>query len=92
MIDFRPRLNYTGLFKKRPNDILGLAFAHCSINNTVKNIYGYLGHESVFEFTYLARLSPHIEIQPDIQYVVHPGAVYNVKNSLAGMLVFYLNF
>ena len=38
--------------------------------------------EYVFEFTYRALISPHLSVQPDVQYVLHPGTDPALGNAL----------
>ena len=33
-----------------------------------------LDHEQILELTYSAQLTPWLSIQPDVQYIIHPGA------------------
>ncbi|MCD6707371.1 MAG: carbohydrate porin [Thiobacillus sp.] len=38
-------------------------------------------HESVWEATYRARMAPWLSVQPNIQYVINPGADARIKNA-----------
>ena len=38
-------------------------------------------HESVWEATYRAHMTPWLSVQPNIQYVINPGADAQIKNS-----------
>jgi porin len=86
-------LTWTGLFDARPKDKLGFGVgiaragdpfqqAQLAQGNTV---YAY---ETSFELTYRAVLTDWLTVQPDIQYIVHPGFDGSVKNDL----VFGLHF
>ena len=38
-------------------------------------------HESVWEATYRAHMAPWLSVQPNIQYVINPGADAQIKNA-----------
>jgi porin len=57
-------LSEQGLFAGRPRDTLALAAAHAQLSD---------GSESVLELTYRAPVTPHLTLQPDLQYVVQRG-------------------
>jgi porin len=77
-------LNFMALWDGRPDDNFGIAasFAHLSPNvrqldadeafftNTRLPLRNY---ELVFELTYQAQLVPGWTVQPDFQYIFHPG-------------------
>lgn len=78
---------YKGPFEGRDDDIFGAAFAYvrtgrsyreCNLQNGIANN----NFELALEVTYSYQVLPWIALQPDIQYVVHPGAVDNINNSL----------
>ena len=80
-------LVWTGLLSWRPEDKLGLAFCYGEVSQsyrTLGNQQGILGpsFESVAELTYSIRLSPGIALQPDLQYVLHPGGTRQYGNTL----------
>ncbi len=73
-----------GVLPSRPNDLFGIAaaFARISPNVAASDIdrnadTGVAGpvrdYEAVLELTYQARIVPGLAIQPDVQYIVHPG-------------------
>lgn len=57
-------LSYKGPFERRPQDTLALGVAHAETSG---------GAESVLELSYLVPLTPHLRLQPDLQYVVQRG-------------------
>jgi porin len=57
-------LSYKGLFTRRPQDVLALGAAHAELQG---------GSESLLELSYLAPVTPHLALQPDLQYVVQRG-------------------
>jgi len=40
------------------------------------------GHETVFEAPYKITLTPWWSLQPDVQYVLHPGGSTEIPNAL----------
>lgn len=79
--------NYTGLFKKRANDQLGIAVAYAGIDkNTV-------GSETAIELTYKLEINKNIYLRPDIQYIINPaGTATKLDNALVGFLRFGVEF
>lgn len=80
-------LVFTGLLAARPEDKLGMAFCYGSVSpayRTLGNQQGVPGasFESVAELTYSIRLAPSIALQPDLQYVLHPGGTRQYGNAL----------
>lgn len=74
-------LNYRGLIPGRDSDDIGIAVASAFINNELSTTSAREDHETTIEATYSAQINDHIRIQPDIQYIVNPGAVAGVKNA-----------
>jgi len=87
-------LNYTGLFPKRPSDVMGLAVAHASINNSLleKNPKNYETYETAIEFTYKYKAFNSLTIQPNIQYIIHPGMKSSYNNAFVGMIRVQWNY
>lgn len=80
-------LVYTGLLPMRPEDKLGLAFCYGEVSQSYRSLGNSQGipgpsFESVVELTYSLRLTPCIALQPDIQYVLHPGGSRQNGNAL----------
>jgi porin len=80
-------LAWTGLSDGRPKDKLGFGIgvvraggpfqlAQLAEGNAVH------GYETSFELTYRAVLSDWLTVQPNIQYIVHPGFDRAIKNDL----------
>ena len=68
-------LVYKGLFPGRDEDTIGLGFAHLHISDDFARATDpRLDHEQILELTYSAQLTPWLSIQPDVQYIIHPGA------------------
>jgi porin len=78
---------YTGLIPGRRQDKTGVAFCYEQVSSgymTLGNAQGIPGpsFEAVIEFTHSIRLTPAIALQPDIQYVLHPGGSRQNGNAL----------
>jgi porin len=79
-------LNYSGIIPGKPGDQAGLAVAHASVNNRLlETARGYYRHcETVLEFTYKYPVGNNLVLQPDIQYIIHPGMKTQLNNAWAG--------
>jgi porin len=80
-------LVYTGLIPTRDADRIGISFAYADISSYLKNKAVEAGacgasFEAVAELTYSIRLAPAIAIQPDLQYILHPGGTCDYGNAL----------
>jgi porin len=78
-------LNWKGPFAGRSHDTAGIALTYAGIGATARGFsqdvvfYSGLGTpyaqgEPIIEATYRARLTPWLKVQPDLQYVINPGA------------------
>jgi len=87
-------LNYKGLFPKRASDVMGLAVAHASINNSLlkNNHKNYETCETAIEFTYKYKALNSLTIQPNIQYIINPGMKSNYNNAFVGMIRIQWNY
>jgi porin len=80
-------LVYTGLLPCRKADRLGLAFAYGQVSPGYRTLAGQqeipgASFEAVTELTYSIQLTPAITLQPDLQYVLHPGGTQQYGNAL----------
>jgi porin len=77
-------VTYKGLLPSRGDDVLGVAVAYAGIGGAARGLDGdanrFLGgnrpirdFESVLEITYKAQLAPWWSVQPDLQFIFHPG-------------------
>jgi porin len=82
-------LTFRGPFAWRPDDVVGLAFAYGHISPAAaaddRALAAQLGvpipirdYEAAIEFTYRYEIAEDWAIQPDIQYIFHPGS--NIAN------------
>jgi porin len=60
---------YKGLVPHRDDDITGIGMAKATFSPYLE---GY-GAETAIEFFHKIHVSPYINIQPDIQFIAHPG-------------------
>ena len=72
-------LTFTGMIGSRPNDLIGIGFAHAGISDdaSARQITDgervILDHEALLEVSYMAQIAPGLTIQPDFQYIWSPG-------------------
>ncbi len=87
-------LNYTGLFPGRDSDMIGLAMAHASANNLLQQHSPEFNKscETAIELIYKYNLSKGLIIQPNFQYIIHPGMRTGLNNAFVGMLRFQWNY
>jgi porin len=90
-------LTITGLFPGRPNDEAGISAAiarngsHYVAANQQDNV-PVRGAETAIELTYLAQVASRFAVQPDAQYVIHPGTNPRVANATVVQLRFAITF
>ena len=86
-------LNMHGPFKKQIHDNMGCGIAFMKIGNDFKAIYTEsLQAETAIEFTYQFFVGPNYFFQPNLQYLIHPGAIKGIDNAWVGTLRFSLSF
>lgn len=73
-------------FPGRAQDELGLAVAAARIGSHYARARSTAGiptaAETTVELTYLVRLGSWLAVQPDVQYVIHPGGTRATRNAL----------
>ncbi|UHQ19399.1 carbohydrate porin [Lysobacter sp. KIS68-7] len=99
---FTVGLSARGLFDARPRDALSVGFATGRFSDELRRaqqvgrLPGPLdgqGHEDVAEFTYRLDIQEGaVFVQPDLQYVLHPGGTDEVKNALVWGVQVGINF
>jgi porin len=73
---------YEGVFSGRDNDIAGFGFAYGRLSSALAD----KDYEIGFEGTYIFQVTPWLGIQPDVQFIVHPGGSGDIHNAfVAGM-------
>lgn len=71
---------------KRESDVFGFGVAHAEFRKGKKP-------ETTLELTYKATLGENLYLQPDFQYIIHPGGTGDaLKNASVASLRFGLNF
>jgi porin len=81
----------------RPKDRFGLGYARIAqsddyIQSVVAGGGDTLSSESAFEFSYRYELIPGVALQPDVQYVMHPGMNPALNNAVTSSMRVELNF
>ena len=81
-------VTHDGLFAARPDDKIGLAFAYAGISDKARAASALDGlplksGELAFELTYAAQITPALALQPDLQYIIHPGGDSSLGDALA---------
>ena len=85
-------LVYTGLVPGRDADITGLAIGYAGIGKDYINANpGSKKHETIIELAYNATFNDNIFIQPDIQYIIHPG-IGDLNNAFVGIFRYGIIF
>ncbi len=88
-------VNVKGLIDGRPDDVLGLGGSFIGLSGFAsgadRDANSYSGttapvrdYESEIEVTYQAPLTPWLSVQPDFQYVMHPGGTIANPNIATG--------
>ncbi len=80
-------LTYRGIFQSEARDTLALGVAWLDISPRVAAAQRTLGshaqdYETAVELTYQRALTPWCSIQPDLQYIIHPGGSSELGNAL----------
>ena len=76
-------LNYVGPIKGRDHDQLGIAVAAAFASDRYRDAVPSERSEVAFELTYRAGIAEWLSVQPNIQYVVDPGANLSLRNAFA---------
>jgi porin len=84
-----------GPISARPDDRFGIALASGLAGTPYRDYLGSIDavprrHETAWEITYQARITDHLVIQPDLQYVQNPSASGTVDNAWVVGLRFQL--
>jgi porin len=79
-------LTFTAPFPARAQDELGLAVAAARNGSRYERAQMAAGvptaGETTLELTYLAQLGSWLSVQPDVQYVIHPGGTRSMRNAV----------
>ncbi|MCP4266694.1 MAG: carbohydrate porin [Candidatus Brocadiaceae bacterium] len=85
-------IHYRGLIPSRDDDVFGLAFAHASISDDLRDVEKMDRHETAIEATYKAQVFPFLTVQPGVQVIFNPGADPSLDNALVSILRVQINF
>ncbi len=90
-------LVYTGLIPGRNADKCGIAFGFSKMSegmvaNGLAQGFPNPSFETVAELSYAAQLTPAISMQPDLQYILHPGGTQQYGNALVVGVRAVVNF
>jgi porin len=79
-------LTFTAPFANRAHDVLGLAVAAARngshYERAQRSAAAPAAGEATVELTYLAQLGSRLMVQPDVQYVIHPGGTQARRNAV----------
>jgi len=83
---FGAGINYIGLIPGRDEDVFGISLAAAHNNQKCQDLLlkqniELKDFEYIFEFTYSLNLSDWLQVQPDVQYVINPGAYHKNNHS-----------
>jgi len=78
---------WQGVFPGRPDDFLAGGIASGFISRDLKQLQRLQGnpvqdYEIVLELNYRYQITPFVYVQPDMQYVIRPGATGNIPDAL----------
>jgi len=73
-------------FRRRPNDLFTAGIAHARLRGDNATA------ETVYELSYILRVQRFANLQPDLQYVSHPGGQTDINNALVTVLRLHLEF
>lgn len=74
---------WTGPLAARPEDQFGLAFARAGLSGPPGGPAAWSRPEINLEATYSFVVNPRLRLQPDLQYIRHPGLAPNRPDALA---------
>jgi len=74
----------TGPFPRRPDDVLGIAVAQArTADGYRRQTPNSSDAETTVELTYQVPVNDHVSVQPDVQYIINPGASTAVDDAWA---------
>ena len=72
----------SGFVPRRPDDVVGVSLAMARCGADYRAASDARSYETAIEFTYRLSIDDRLLIQPDIQYIVNPGADRTLENAL----------
>lgn len=84
---------YRGLLKPDAGDQLGLGFAFLDVSERIADAtraankrdgtrFTKPDYEAVVELTYRVQVTPWLAVQPDAQWIIHPGGSHDIDDAL----------
>ncbi len=84
---------WTGPLQSRAEDVLAIGVAHARFGSDFRNAALLANptspvpdYETSLELSYTAKLSEHVDLQPDLQFLAHPGGSRAQRDSLVLLL------
>jgi porin len=84
--------HFRGLIPSREDDIFGVAVAHASISENLRDVKKMDRHETAMEVTYRASFFSFLSVQPGLQVIFNPGADSALDNAIVSILRVQINF
>lgn len=82
-------IHLNGALPQRFHDALGVAFAYANMSAPFRALDPILEKgELALEFTYKIHVFENYSIQPNLQYIINPGANSELGNALVGLIRF----
>jgi porin len=75
-------LVYAGPLPGRDDDFAGFAIAHARFSAPYRAATASLASETTYELSYQAAIRPGLSLEPDVQYVAHPGGMPGLKDAV----------
>lgn len=75
-------LVWKGMLASRPRDTVGVGFSYTRTSAGASEPAAPGGHEMVLEASYQVALREWLSFQPDLQYIIRPGADGSLRNAL----------
>lgn len=72
----------SGFVPRRPDDQIGVSVAMARCGADFRAANNARSHETAFEFTYVLPIADRLQLQPDLQYILNPGADPGLENAL----------
>ncbi len=86
---FDTGFNFQGILPGRADDTLGLGFSYTQLSD---ELVAGGGDEEVVELTYRLALGDHVFLQPDLQFIIHPGATESATTAIVAGLRLNLSY
>lgn len=86
--------NLMAPFNNRPDDVAGIGIAAVNVNNVQPDLSVVTRNETTIECMYKLRVHENILIQPEMQYIINPGAgtTGDLNNATVALIRTYFEF